>query len=368
MQEPKMRVLVISPQHWGTMRVTKHHYAIELAKLGHEVIFLEPTEANWNWTKSSFILRQSDASGVRLLNQQLNIPYNLKFHAKGLYDWFVKIHIRKLEKIVGPFDLVWSFDLTNAMPLKFFSESSKKIFFAADWPQVSDAVKAVEGASLLVSVAQEILNEYPNNSQMKKLLIDHGVADIFIEEGKKPFVKTDDKIRIGMSGNFLRPEINRATLLEIVYSNPDFLFELFGSYTLSNLGCEMDNNTSEFLNKLSGTSNVILHGMLETKQLAKELRRMDAFLICYDVQKDQSKGTNYHKVMEFLCYGKIIISNQVSAYKNNPLVIQTKNEFGVVDVLTNFQANKNLILENKRKPTKIYSYSTWLKKILFQIR
>ena len=115
-----MRVLIISPQHWGTMRVTKHHYAIELAKLGHDVFFLEPTEANWKWKKSRFEVSDCDAEGVGLLKQNINVPYNLKFHAKSIFDWFIKRHIQKLETDFGPFDLVWSFDLTNAMPLKYF--------------------------------------------------------------------------------------------------------------------------------------------------------------------------------------------------------------------------------------------------------
>jgi hypothetical protein len=61
--------------------------------------------------------------------------------------------------------------------------------------------------------------------------------------------------------------------------------------------------------------NVILHGMVSPELLSKELRRMDAFLICYDVTKDQSKGTNYHKVMEYLAYGRPIVSNYISRYK-----------------------------------------------------
>jgi hypothetical protein len=32
------------------------------------------------------------------------------------------------------------------------------------------------------------------------------------------------------------------------------------------------------------------------------------------VEKDQSKGTNYHKVSEYLVYGRSIVSNYVSAY------------------------------------------------------
>lgn len=323
-----MKVLLISPQHWGTMRVTKHHYAIELAKLGHEVFFLEPTEASWAWNASSFDISDSDAEGVKILCQKINIPYNVKFHSKSLYDVFIKRHIKTLEKQFGPFDLVWSFDLTNAMPLRFFSKESKKIFFAADWPQVSDAVKAAEEASVLVSVAQEILDQYPNKPSTKKLLIDHGVAECFIEAGKQAFVKTDTQIRIGMSGNFLRPDIDRPVLLEIIKTHSDLLFECFGAYETkkSNLGGASDHETEQFIDTLKQAPNVLLHGMVSPEALAKELRRMDAFLICYDVEKDQSKGTNYHKIMEYLAFRRPIVSNYVSVYMDNPLVMTPKNK------------------------------------------
>jgi hypothetical protein len=362
-----MKVLLISPQHWGTMRVTKHHYAIELAKLGHEVFFLEPTEASWKLNQSSFRITPSDAEGINLLQQQINVPYNLKFHLKGLFDWFIKRHIKKLEKQLGPFDLVWSFDLTNAMPLIYFSNNSKKIFFAADWPLISDSVKAAEGANLLVSVAQEILDQYPNTFKTKKLLIDHGVADCFIEEGKKPFVKTDEVIRIGMSGNFLRPDIDRPVLIEIIKSHTDVLFECFGAYEVknSNLGGSADADTIAFIEALQHAPNVILHGMLRPEHLAKELRRMDAFLICYDVKKDQSKGTNYHKVMEYLAYGKLIVSNDISAYADNLSVLQPQNSrnqsLTIVDIF------KNMILNQKKHVVKsnlLKSYSDLLLMIL----
>jgi hypothetical protein len=327
MLNKKMKVLLISPQHWGTMRVTKHHYAIELAKLGHEVLFLEPTEASWKWNQTAFNITPSDAEGVKLVKQQINVPYNLKFHLKGLFDWFIKRHIKKLEKQRGPFDLVWSFDLTNAMPLTYFSNKSKKIFFAADWPLNTDAVNAAEGANLLVSVAQEILDQYPNRSNTKKLLVDHGVAEYFIEEGKKPFIKTDEVIRIGMSGNFLRPDIDRPVLLEIIKTHTDLLFECFGAYEFknSNLGGSADKETIAFIEDLKHAPNVLFHGMVRPEILAKELRRMDVFLICYDVSKDQSKGTNYHKVMEYLTYGRPIVTNEISmfsaGYRSNLLAI-----------------------------------------------
>ena len=337
MLDTKMKVLLISPQHWGTMRVTKHHYAIELAKLGHEVFFLEPTEASWKWSQTTFNVIPSDFEGVKLVKQQINVPYNLKFHLKGLFNWFIKRHIKTLEKQLGPFDLVWSFDLTNAMPLAYFSNDSKKIFFAADWPLNPDAVKAAEGASLLVSVAQEILDQYPHTINTKKLLIDHGVAECFIEEGKKPFVKTDEVIRIGMSGNFLRPDIDRPVLQEIIKTHSDLVFECFGAFEPknSNLGGAADQETQVFIDALMQAPNVILHGMVPPETLALELRRMDAFLICYDVEKDQSKGTNYHKVMEYLAYGRPIVSNEISSYKTpqrQGLISMPSNEMSIIEV------------------------------------
>jgi len=45
---------------------------------------------------------------------------------------------------------------------------------------------------------------------------------------------------------------------------------------------------------------------------------MDVFLICYDIIKDQCKGTNYHKVMEYLSTGKVIVSNNITTYHERP--------------------------------------------------
>jgi len=36
------KVLVLSPQSWGKMRISKHHYALKLAALGNEVCFVNP--------------------------------------------------------------------------------------------------------------------------------------------------------------------------------------------------------------------------------------------------------------------------------------------------------------------------------------
>jgi hypothetical protein len=66
--------------------------------------------------------------------------------------------------------------------------------------------------------------------------------------------------------------------------------------------------------------------VLKTADLARELNAMDILLICYDIKKDQSRGTNYHKVMEYLSTGKVIVSNNITTYKDQPMLVRMPAE------------------------------------------
>jgi len=46
------------------------------------------------------------------------------------------------------------------------------------------------------------------------------------------------------------------------------------------------------------------------------------FIICYCIIRDHSKGTNYHKILEYLSTGKIVISNNITVYKDKPNFVQ----------------------------------------------
>src|SRR6202035_1554432 len=94
----------------------------------------------------------------------------------------------------------------------------------------------------------------------------------------------------------------------------------------SNIGIASGELQHGFINRLKSMGNVKLHGPVNANALAGEFLRMDAFLICYDVQRDQSKGTNYHKIMEFLSTGKIIISNNITTYCGMPELVQMVKE------------------------------------------
>ena len=323
-------ILILSPQSWGEMLISKHHYAIELARRGNTVYYLNPPDNN-HWSLAGKKKRISiQASPIQknlfLIHQILYFPYKLKYHSRPVYNLFVRKQIRDILSVIGkPPDLIWSFDLGNLFPLRLFKGSFFKVFHPVDEPGDRSALQSGESASLLLSVTNEIIEKYSSYG-IPSFFINHGLADEFLKDSR--IVKDPAPLKTGLSGNFMRPDLDRKILLEIVEENPDIEFNFFGSYTAgqSNIGAQDDEISRTFICNLQGFVNVKFHGVLKTAELACALNGMDILLICYDMDLDQSRGTNYHKVMEYLSTGKVLVSNNITTYKDYPDMIRMVGE------------------------------------------
>src|SRR5690606_15977119 len=98
-----------------------------------------------------------------------------------------------------------------------------------------------------------------------------------------------EPIQVGISGNFLRPDIDWPCLMDIVRNNPGIRFNFWGAFNLQD-GNLSSNNTPEAEQvrmELSQLNNVVIHGAVDAKTLAVNLRKMDCLLICYDIARDQ---------------------------------------------------------------------------------
>jgi glycosyltransferase involved in cell wall biosynthesis len=319
-------ILLISPQSWGKMFVSKHHYAVELAKKGNSVYFLNPP-GEMKSNKKISIEPSGAHENLFLVQHRLSFPYNLKFHFIGLFHALMKPHVKRIiKKIPGQIDIVWSFDLGNLYPFNFFPGNALKIFHPVDEPVNQTSIDSGNGAEVIFSVTNEILDKYKKYAA-PKYLIRHGLASGFIMPVNVNRSQ-GNPVHVGLSGNLLRADIDREVLLKIVRENLEIIFECWGAYSManSNIGGGEDTATLQFIGLLKKQPNIILHGTVSPDVLARAIHAMDAFLVCYDVKKDQSGGTNYHKIMEYLATGKIIISNNVSAYKDQPELVQMVEE------------------------------------------
>jgi hypothetical protein len=317
-------ILIISPQSWGKMFVSKHHYAIELARQGNSVYFLNPPLGKEAPRSKRISIEPSGIqAGLFLINHRLNFAYKIKFHFIGLFHALMRPHIRKILRAIGkPIDLVWSFDLGDLYPFRLFPAEAIKVFHPVDEPLNQTAINSARGAGIIFSVTREILDKY-RQLPVERHFINHGLAESFLQP-VDIHKSAGIPIRVGISGNFLRTDIDRVILMQIITGNPDILFECWGAFAIdqSNIGGSMDKPTEEFIKLLKTQPNAVLNGAIPANELARAMQQVDAFLICYDVNKDQSKGTNYHKIMEYLSTGKVIISNNVTTYRDQPELIQ----------------------------------------------
>ncbi len=361
-------IFIISQQGWSDgIYISKHHYAIELAKKGNKVYFMGGPSPQ-NFIKLGRIkMLKTGFENLTLIEHELFYPLFIKFKLPWLHHILVTKHINNILRKTGAKpDIIWSFDLSNTMPLSAFPQNAFKLFMPVDEPSDPVAFKAAKSAQVIFSVTDEIIDKYKNFS-VPKFCINHGVADFFIND--YPDESINNPPVVGLSGNFLRPDIDRPILLEILQSNPAIHFNFFGKIEDK---LEQDEEVISFIQKIKQLTNVTLHGSLSPGDLAKKLKEVDAFLICYDINKDQSRGTNYHKLMEYLATGKVTITNNVTTYKDHPelVVMNDSRENNVClpelfqKVINKLEYYNSMELQQRRiRFAEKFRYSTQLKKI-----
>lgn len=318
-------ILIISPQDWGTMRISKHHYALELAKRGNRVYYLNPPDQQGKMEKGAIqIDLLAGHRGMNIVRHRLFFPYWLKFKAMPVFHWLIRYQVKKiLHCLEEEPDIVWSFDIGNLYPFSCFPEKAVKIFHPVDEPLQPEAIRAAQGAAVIFSVTREILDKY-QQFPVPKQFFHHGVSQDFLDALDLSSPKKNGAPRVGYAGNLLRDDMDRPTLLAIVQQHPEIEFHFFGSYELkqTNIGGTENEESRSFIDQLKSFAQVKLHGVLGQEKLAKAFAGIDAFLVCYDINKDQSKGTNYHKLMEYLATGKVIIANNITTFSKEPGLIR----------------------------------------------
>lgn len=305
-------VYIVSHEKWGKMLLSKHHYAIELAKLGNRVYFVNHPDKQKRLGRGEIKITPSEVENVFVIESRLTFPYFFKFRFPRLYQWLISFHIKRMLASAGrqP-DIVWSFDSGNTFPLKSFPGNAIKILMPVDGPfGHKSEIESANTADVIISVTDDILKVYERNNT-PKLKVSHGVADVFLRHECDAVENTPT--RIGYSGSLLRADIDYDTLTRLVALHRDKIFEFWGEYDIhgSNIHLPQDiaSHTKSFIEKLRAAENVKLHGPVSPHDLALGLKNMDVLLICY-----QHDCQNSHKILEYLGAGKVVITSRVSQY------------------------------------------------------
>jgi glycosyltransferase involved in cell wall biosynthesis len=324
-EQGRKTIVILSTEPWGKMLLSKMHYAIELAELGNRVYFVNPP-ADKELRGLAAVAGQQGAEGITIIDiKALLYALFLRHKFFPLYrKWVTGRYIRAILSLVGgPVDEVWCFDPHTYVDLSAF-RAKKAVLLIYDLYTGRHVFKAAETADALVTISRVILDHYASVAT-PKLLLQHGLSKHFSRKAEDLLGRHDfrsrqgEKIRIGYTGNLLRPGMNTTVAKDIIDRHPDMEFHFWGPSSLENnnvssVNLQVSQDIAAFIGYLESRENVVLHGVKEQSELAGALFGMDAFLFLYSAAKDLNGASNSHKLLEYLSTGKPVISTHVSNY------------------------------------------------------
>lgn len=305
------RILIISPQAWDKVRVSKHHYAITLAEMGNQVYFLNPPSSE----VSGIQLAQSGIDGLEIVQYKPFFPINVRFRFPGIFSMLMSVQVKRLTKVLGHLDIVWCFEPNLYGDLNLFG-AKVKVFHPVDVFTNQHAEKVARSSDVIFSVSPTILDHFQHLGK-PGFFVNHGLAQEFVAraragDGRQ---RNDGKVKIGYVGNLLIPYLDRVLLKGIILACPDVEFYMIGPYAKGQSSLGTGSAEADlFISFLKSCHNVKLLGPLGSAALADQLSLMDGFLICYSNQYPGYDLSNSHKILEYLSSGKAIITTPILAY------------------------------------------------------
>jgi len=313
------KILILSPQPWNDLLISKHHYALELAKQ-NDVWFICSPEKELGWGTTKEVIKEEPR--LKVLHYKLPVTEKIRFHFKGLYNFINSFVVnRLLNREAASFDICIDFGAYAYYDSQNFVKATTRIFFPVD--NFADLHFSPRGAQHLFTVSS-VIQDRIREQGIQCHFINHGLSESFAkfaEDQLRNFKKWQpgERLKVGYSGNLFSTFLNIEVFKKTIAENEAIDFHIFGklSYDRSNKVYD------DWMKFLDSSSNVKLHGFLKTGELAAEIQKMDALMLCYQPDNKNYFGENTHKMLEYLSTGKAIISSNISLYAKSGLVEMT---------------------------------------------
>jgi glycosyltransferase involved in cell wall biosynthesis len=310
-------VLLVSPQPWTHIPISKHNYAIALALRGCRVIFTNPPVADM--PVNSTLDEANDHLGLQILTYRQAWFAKLRFHLPSVFDWLMARHVRRVLQThhILP-DVVWCFDFNLFGDLRVF-HGATTIFHPVDPLSDSRHIQAAATADLVLTVSAKIACQL-NPTGRPVHVVNHGLATSFeklahsrlaeCDAGLGQSLASNRRLKVGYAGNLGRRPVNRRVLREIIEQNPEVDFLFWGPADAET------EEVTEFVAFLRRQAHVTLFGPVSQAELAAAYSQVDLFLLSYAADPRESDRSNSHKILEYLSTGRVVVSSRIQAYEH----------------------------------------------------
>lgn len=294
-------ILVISPEPWDHIFVSKHHYAIHLAKRGNKVFFLNPPS-------KAYSLKSTNYKNLEILDYK-GFWKGLNRLPKFLRKLNVIKTFNRLERNVGlTFDIVWSFDNSVFYDFDLLPKNMLKISHIVDILQDYNSSKASKSANVCFGVIPLIVERHRKYNR-HVYLIPHAV-DIHSQK-EKIELPGQHKKKVLYFGNLGMPDLDWELLEKALNHLCNIDFILIGS--------------NHHLIPISEAPNLHYLESQPSELLINYMNAADLLIIFYK-RKYLERYASPHKTLEYLSSGKPIVSTiQHSEHGIEELIYQTDN-------------------------------------------
>jgi hypothetical protein len=351
------QILIISPEPWEGHFVSKHHYAITLAKEGYDVYFLNPPD---NSLKNINVQKTKYENLWEVSAPQ--VAKGLRFYPKFLRNYLERKWLEDLESRIGKsFTTIWLFESSRFYSMGFAGKRTK-IYHQVDTSQNFHAKEASTSADICFCVTDYIQRDLMvyNDNVFK---ISHGLSFLTSKsslsmEHLKRFPR--DSIHAVYIGNLDMVYINEDILYEIVLHHPKITFHFIGNYS----------QNGALYQRCKEMKNIMWWGSIDSALIPTILTKIDITLLIYRAEEYKEQLANSHKIMEYLASGKVTVATYTDEYKDKRELLEMVDDSS--DYLKRFaQVANNLVFYNAEEKQKMrkefarsHSYEKQLAKIV----
>lgn len=316
-------ILIISPEPWTGIFVSKHHYAIGLARRGNKVFFLNPPST----VKNVQVNEIQQFKRVYVIDYKIYIK-GQRFLPVFASRWVDRKIFNEIEsKAQCKFDIVWNFENSRFYDFSFLPKNILKIYHQVDLNQNFHPVRAAKTANYVFAVNDSIkdyLSKYNNVFKMP-----HGFSGYFTKRSlailsNEVVSYYQHKItKAFYVGNLNSKYLDIELLLELINRNKNVEFNLIGPIEVG----------SSNYQKLIRLNNINLLGQLSSEEIMNRLDDADVLLLLYQYNKFPEQLSSSHKALEYLASGIVTVSTFMDEYESkDDLILLGKNKSEVLEL------------------------------------
>jgi hypothetical protein len=303
-------ILIISPEPWDGHFVSKHHYALELTRRGHRVLFHGPPAT----TGGMRLVPVANQLGDLQILHAPRVAPGLRFMPNPLRRALEARWLKQVEQIVGhSVDVVWNFENSRFFDMGF-AGNRLKIYQQVDLNQDFHPEKAAATADISIAISAPIEQRLkPSASEL--IRITHGYASQPLAEPLPDGVEasfSEARVNAVMIGNLDIAYLDVVLLAQLVKTHREVRFHFVGTYSAGlNLHAA-----------IAAAPNVVFWGRQPSHLLPAFLERADLLLLAYLADQHLEQLANPHKMMEYLASGRCVLATRTLDYENRPNLIE----------------------------------------------